>query len=163
VLLPALADAGEYAACRGNVRAADGYLRQCSYPPAKARREALRRQLTPPKTATGRNQPCPCGSVRKYKMCCLASAVHPLTDRAEAVYAQLATYAERATAAEILGRLINRSGGNPRSTLLCVDLLLTEGGFTERFLRSRGDWELGVAAGLPPSALREQGRCTTAR
>ena len=96
-------------------------------------------------------------------MCCLASAVHPLTDRAEAVYAQLATYAERATAAEILGRLINRSGGNPRSTLLCVDLLLTEGGFTERFLRSRGDWELGVAAGLPPSALREQGRCTTAR
>ena len=136
----ALADAGEYAACRGDVRAADGYLRRCSYPTAKALRESLRRQLTPPKSTTGRNQPCPCGSGRKYKMCCLSSAVHPLTDRAEALYALLATYAERATGAEILGRLITESGGNPQSTLLCVDLLLTDCGFTDRFLRARGHW-----------------------
>src|SRR5271166_2129804 len=133
----ALADAGEYAACRGDVRAADGYLRRCSYPTAKALREALRRQLTPPKSTSGRNQPCPCGSGRKYKLCCLSSAVHPLTDRAEALYALLATYAERATGAEILGRLITESGGNPQSTLLCVDLLLTDCGFTDRFLQDR--------------------------
>jgi hypothetical protein len=32
-------------------------------------------------------------------MCCLAKAVRPLTDRAEAVYALLAAYAQRAASA----------------------------------------------------------------
>jgi hypothetical protein len=136
----ALADAGEYAACRGDARAADGYLRHSGHPPAEALRAALKRQLAPPQTAAGRNQPCPCGSGRKYKMCCLAKAVHPLTDRAEAVYALLATYAQRAAAAETLSQLISRSGGNRQSALLCVDLLLTDCGLTERFLRARGGW-----------------------
>jgi hypothetical protein len=136
----ALLDAGEYAACRGDARAADGYLRHSGHPPAEALGAALKRQLAPPQTAAGRNQPCPCGSGRKYKTCCLAKAVHPLTDRAEAVYALLATYAQRAAAAETLSQLIARSGGNPQSALLCVDLLLTDCGLTERFLRARGGW-----------------------
>jgi tetratricopeptide (TPR) repeat protein len=136
----ALLDAGEYAACRGDVRAADGYLRQSGHPLAGALREALKRQLAPPKTTTGRNHPCPCGSGRKYKACCLVRAVHPLADRAEAVYAQLATYAQRAAAAETLSRLISRSGGNGQAALLCVDLMLTQCGLTERFLRARGGW-----------------------
>lgn len=88
----------------------------------------------------GRNQPCPCGSGRKYKMCCLATAVHPLTDRAEVVYALLATYAQRAAGAETLSRLVSRSGANPQSTLLCLDLMLTHCGLAERFLRTRGGW-----------------------
>jgi len=136
----ALLDAGEYAACRGDARAADGYLRHGGHPPAEALRGALKRQLAPPKATAGRNQPCPCGSGRKYKMCCLAKAVHPLTDRAEAVYALLATYAQRAAAAETLSQLITRSGANPQSVLLCVDLLLTDCGLTERFLRARDSW-----------------------
>ncbi|SRR6266566_591134 len=136
----ALLDAGEYAACRGDARAADGYLRDSGHPSAEALRAALKRRLAPPKTTAGRNQPCPCGSGRKYKMCCLAKAVHPLTDRAEVVYALLATYAQRAAAAETLSRLISRSGGNPQSALLCLDLLLTDCGLTERFLRTRGGW-----------------------
>jgi SEC-C motif len=136
----ALLDAGEYAACRGDARAADGYLRLSGHPPAEALRGALKRQLAPPQTAAGRNQPCSCGSGRKYKMCCLARAVHPLTDRAEVVYALLATYAQRAASAETLSRLISRSGGNRQTALLCVDLLLTHCGLTERFLRARGGW-----------------------
>jgi len=136
----ALLDAGEYAACRGDARAADGYLRRSGHPPAEALRGALKRQLAPPETTTGRNSPCSCGSGRKYKMCCLAKAVQPLTDRAEMVYALLATYAQRAASAETLSRLITRSGGNPQCLLLCLDLLLTECGLTERFLRTRGDW-----------------------
>ncbi len=136
----ALLDAGEYAACRGDARAADGYLRDSGHPPAEALRGALKRQLAPPKTTAGRNRPCSCGSGRKYKMCCLAKAVHPLTDRAEVVYALLAAYAQRAVSAETLGRLVSRSGGNPHSALLCLDLLLTECGLTEQFLRTRGDW-----------------------
>jgi hypothetical protein len=136
----ALLDAGEYAACRGDARAADGYLRDSGHPPAETLRKTLKRQLAPPKTAAGRNQPCPCGSGRKYKVCCLVTAVHPLTDRAEVVYALLATYAQRAASAETLSRLISRSGANPQSTLLCLDLLLTHCGLAKRFLRARGGW-----------------------
>jgi|CZKT01.1.fsa_nt_gi hypothetical protein len=136
----ALLDAGEYAACRGDARAADGYLRHSGHPPADALRGALKSQLAPPRTAAGRNQRCSCGSGRKYKMCCLAKAVHPLTDRAEVVYALLATYAQRAASAETLSRLVARSGGNRQSALLCLDLLLTDCGLTERFLRARGGW-----------------------
>jgi len=136
----ALLDVGEYAACRGDARAADGYLRHSGHPPAEALRSALKRQLAQPKTRAGRNSPCSCGSGRKYKMCCLAGAVHPLTDRAEVVYALLAAYAQRAALAETLSRLVMRSGGNPQSTLLCLDLLLTDCGLTERFLRTRSGW-----------------------
>ncbi len=139
-LRPALLDAGEYAACRGDVRAADRYLRSADHPVAEMLRVALRRQLTPPKTAQGRNQPCPCGSGRKYKMCCEAKAVHPLPDRVETLYALLATYAQRATYAETLSRLLTRSGGSAQAALYCVDVLLTTCGATERFLRARGGW-----------------------
>jgi hypothetical protein len=85
----ALMDAAEYAACRGDARAADGYLRQVDHPVADALRTALGRLLVPPKTATGRNQPCPCGSGRKYKVCCIGKAVHPITDRVEALCAEV--------------------------------------------------------------------------
>ncbi|MEO3862139.1 SEC-C domain-containing protein [Acrocarpospora sp. B8E8] len=136
----ALADAGEYAACRGDMRAADDYLRHSGHHPSEALRGPIKRLLVDPKSATGRNQPCPCGSGRKYKACCAAKAVHPLADRAEAVYALLATYAQRARAGETLSELLGRSGGNEQSAMLCVDLLLTDCGLTERFLRDRGGW-----------------------
>jgi hypothetical protein len=136
----ALTDAAEYAACRGDARAADGYLRQVDHPVADALRSALRRLLVPPKTATGRNQPCPCGSGRKHKMCCLGKEVHPIADRAEALYALLATHAQRAAYAETLGVLIARSGATAQAALFCVDLVLTNCGATERFLRLRGGW-----------------------
>ena len=136
----ALLDAGEYAACRGDARAAGGYLRHSGHPPAEALRSALRRQLAPPKTTAGRNQRCSCGSGRKYKLCCLARAVRPLTGRAEVVYALLAACAQRAACAQTLSRLVMRSGGNPQSALPCLDLLLTDCGLTGQFLRARGGW-----------------------
>jgi hypothetical protein len=107
---------------------------------ARNLRTALARLLVPPKAERGRNQPCPCGSGRKYKMCCLGSAVHPLAERAELLYALLASYAERAAGSELLSRLVHRAGGNQHAALLCVDLMLTNGGFTDRFLRARGGW-----------------------
>jgi hypothetical protein len=133
-------DAGEYAACRGDVRAADGYLRRVDHVVARNLRTALARLLVPPKAERGRNQPCPCGSGRKYKMCCLGNAVHPIAERAELLYALLASYAERAAGSETLSRLVHRADGNQHAALLCVDLMLTNCGFTDRFLRARGGW-----------------------
>ncbi len=139
-LRPALMDGGEYAACRGDVHAADRYLRRADQPVAEMLRTALSRQMAPPKPTRGRNQPCPCGSGRKYKVCCLAKAVHPLPDRVETLYALLATYAQRAACAETLSRLLTRSGSTEHAALCCVDLVLTDCGATERFLRARGGW-----------------------
>ncbi len=139
-LQAALLDAGEYAACRGDVRAADGYLRRVDHVVARNLRTALARLLVPPKAERGRNQPCPCGSGRKYKVCCLGKAVHPIAERAELLYALLASYAERAAGSETLSRLVHRNGRNQHAALLCVDLMLANCGFTDRFLRARGGW-----------------------
>ena len=139
-LQAALLDAGKYAACRGDVRAADGYLRRVDHVVARNLRSALARLLVPPKAERGRNQQCPCGSGRKYKMCCLGKAVHPIAERAELLYALLASYAERAAGSETLSRLVHRNGRNQHAALLCVDLMLANCGFTDRFLRARGGW-----------------------
>jgi hypothetical protein len=141
-LVPALMDAGEYAACRGDLRAADGYLRRVDHSVAGSLLKAVRSVLDEP-AMTGRNQPCPCGSGRKYKVCCLASEARPLTVRAPLLYALLGMYAQRAPSADLLSLLITRSAGNPHSVFLCVDLVVRHHGFTDRFLRARGGWLRG--------------------
>lgn len=64
---PALMDAGEYALSRGDVRAADEYLSRVDHHTARMMRTDMAPLLAPPKSAVSRNQPCPCGSGKKYK------------------------------------------------------------------------------------------------
>jgi hypothetical protein len=141
-LQPALMDAAEYAACRGDLKVADAYLRRVRHPIAATLRSAVRTVLNVPVSGTqkGRNRPCPCGSGRKFKVCCLPPVVAPLARRAELLYNLVATFAQRAPSRDMLGHLIKAIGPNPQIALLCVDLLLTHEGFTERFLRARGAW-----------------------
>ena len=141
-LQPALMDAAEYAACRGELRTAEGYLRRVDHPLADPLRSAIRSVLDAPAVPgqPARNRPCPCGSGRKYKMCCQATAVAPLDARAEVLYALLSTFAQRAFLTEPLGLLINRCGGDLNAALLCIDLLLTHEGAPDRFLQARGSW-----------------------
>ncbi len=141
-LQPALLDMAEYAACRGALRAADGYLRRVDHPVADTLRSAVRSVLDAPAGGgqPGRNQPCPCGSGRKYKVCCQDSAVAPLAARSGLLYTLVATLAQRAASGDRFGLLINQLGGDPQGVLLCVDLLLTHEGAIDRFLRTRGGW-----------------------
>jgi len=141
-LQPALLDAAEYAACRGELRVAEGLLRRLDHPVAETLRSAVRSVLDATAGAgqPGRNQPCPCGSGRKYKVCCQASAVVPLPARAGLLYTLVATFAQRPATGDRFGLLINQLGGDPQGALLCVDLLLTHEGAAERFLRARGAW-----------------------
>jgi hypothetical protein len=53
---------------------------------------------------------------------------------------RLASYAEGAAGSETLSRLVHRNGRNQHAALLCVDLMLANCGFTDRFLRARGGW-----------------------
>jgi hypothetical protein len=141
-LQPALMDAGEYAACRGDLKVADAYLRRVRNPIAATLHSAVRAVLNAPVPSTqqGRNRPCPCGSGRKFKVCCLTPVVAPLAKRAELLYNLVATFAQRAPSRDPLGHLISTVGPHPQHALLCVDLHLAHEGFTERFLRARGTW-----------------------
>lgn len=46
-------------------------LQQVFMQDMKSRAQALRREITPDRKRFGRNSPCPCGSGKKYKNCCL--------------------------------------------------------------------------------------------
>ena len=90
----------------------------------------------------GRNQPCPCGSGRKYKVCCRAKdlecGTHPLTLRAPAMYAMLATYAQRAPGRQVADRLSACAIGAPHAAMLALDLAIFDGGIAGNFLATRG-------------------------
>jgi hypothetical protein len=136
-LEPALRDAADYAATRGDAVRADAYLSQAGDPPDGALRRALRPLLVSPARTTPRNSPCPCGSGRKYKACCLRKPSYPLSARAQARYASIAEYAQRApslpTVLELAGLAV------PEAALFALDLAIFEGGVLDDYLDERGE------------------------
>lgn len=144
-LRPAVRDAAEYALCAGDwVRAHELARSIADDAVAEPLLHPLQPLLAPPATAgrVPRNQPCPCGSGRKYKTCCQASdraqAVHPLPERAPALYAMLATYAQRGGFDHYLDRLLACALGAPSAAGLCTDTLIFDHGAGAAFLAARG-------------------------
>jgi hypothetical protein len=139
-LEPALHDAAQYAAARGDYVTADRYLRRAERP--SSLRPGLSEAIAATSTASnvGRNSPCPCGSGRKFKVCCRRDAPPALAARAQLVYALLGTYAERAPGVEMITPLIDRTEDAQRCAMFFVDLALFRGGLVERFLAARGHW-----------------------
>jgi hypothetical protein len=142
---PAVRDAMEYELCAGDwTRAFELASSLGDDPVAVPLLRPLDRLQAPAKGAerAGRNQPCPCGSGRKYKACCrakdLEGGTHPLSVRAPALYAMLATYARRAPCRPVLGRISACAIGAPEAEMLALDLAIFDGGIAGRFLASRG-------------------------
>ena len=135
-LEPALRDAADYAATRGDAAGADAYLRRAG-DPADGLRAALRPLLASPPSDIPRNRPCPCGSGRKYKVCCLRKRAHPLSARAPARYASIATYAQRAPGRETVAEFAALAV--PEVALFVLDLAIFEGGILDDYLDERGD------------------------
>jgi hypothetical protein len=145
MLLPAARDAMEYELCAGNwARAWELASAIGSDEIAKPLLRPLDRlrQPAPGTERASRNQPCPCGSGRKYKACCrvkdLDGGVHPLPDRAPALYAMLATYAQRGPNRTAAERMAACAIGAPHAAMLALDLAIFDGGAAERFLAARG-------------------------
>ncbi len=137
-LLPAVLDAAEYAATRGDPVAAEGYLKRAGRPADDPRRVALAKVVATPATAIARAQPCPCGSGERYRRCCLKFAVHPLPIRAGMVYARLAWYAYRAPrrgTVTWLERMVDVD--QPHAGLLPLDLAIFDTGIIDDYLASR--------------------------
>jgi hypothetical protein len=137
-LEPALHDAAQYAAARGDYVTADRYLRRAELP--SPLRPGLSEAIAATPSNVGRNNPCPCGSGRKFKACCRLDEMIPLRSRAQLVYALLGTYAERAPGLEIITPLIDRTENPQRCAMFLLDLTLFHGGLVEKFLSARGHW-----------------------
>jgi hypothetical protein len=139
-LEPALHDGAQYAAARGDYVTADRYLRRAEQ--QSPLRPGLSEAIAATDTAghVGRNSPCPCGSGRKFKACCLRDALPALSARAQLIYALLGTYAERAPGLEVLTPLIERTENAQQYAMVLLDLALFQGGLVDRFLAARGHW-----------------------
>ena len=144
-LLPAVRDAMEYELCAGNWARAwelasaigdDEIAEPLLRPLERLRQPALGSERA------ARNQPCPCGSGRKYKACCrekdLDSGVHPLPHRAPVLYAMLATFAQRGPNRMVTDRMAACVIGAPHAAMLALDLAIFDGGAASRFLSARG-------------------------
>jgi hypothetical protein len=144
-LAPAVRDAMEYELCAGTwARAFElaSSLGEDGIAVPLLRPLGQLREPTRGAERAARNQPCPCGSGRKYKACCrvkdLENGAHPLPDRAPALYAILATYAQRAPGRRVSDRVSVCALGAPQAAMLALDLAIFEGGIARRFLASRG-------------------------
>jgi hypothetical protein len=139
-LEPALMDAAEYAVTRGDLVAAEGFYKRAGLPRTDPQRMALARLLAPPAGRTGRNQPCPCGSGRKYKLCCLPRETHPLANRASLAYHKLAWWMLRAPQREEVEALADLAeDGHPQPFPFALDLATFDTGLLDEFLGARGD------------------------
>jgi len=78
-----------------------------------------------PAAPVGRNEPCPCGSGRKYKVCHLGTERHPLIDRGPWLYDKARRYLRNSQARIITTRLASLAtdaqGGDASTFLAFVD------------------------------------------
>jgi hypothetical protein len=90
--VPALLMAARYADDRGDARLAVELLRGAGVAYDDPQLSRLRPLAEPPAGGPSRNAPCPCGSGRKYKMCCLSKATHPLAHRSRWLFSKVAQW-----------------------------------------------------------------------
>lgn len=139
----ALVDAAWYASDRGDARRAVallGQLQGAGDEDIDRRAAILQRYARPSKALAGRNDPCPCGSGRKYKQCCMRSAgVVPLSDRTPWIWEKFAWFLDQAGFDDELDELLDILGrSDPQQELLAMSLLLFVDGVVDAFLVARG-------------------------
>jgi hypothetical protein len=149
----ALEDAAWYASDRGDAGRALRFLERMEDDSDEDRTDLLLRYAAPPgkMTGVGRNDPCPCGSGRKYKQCCLVSgggrADHPLPDRVRWLWEKMRWWLDRAgyerrvlTAAMLLrgGRPVRDDEAFWVDFDIASSLVLIADGAIDEFLRQRG-------------------------
>ncbi len=140
-LVPALVDAGEYAADRGDASTSDGFLKRAGVPSTHPLRTVLAPLLRLPNSSTARNQPCPCGSGRKFKMCCLRNEVHDLAARAPLVHARLWMWALRAPRRHLSDHLLSLMDPKfDQGDVIATDLAMFDPDVLSEYLARRGEF-----------------------
>jgi tetratricopeptide (TPR) repeat protein len=144
----ALIDLARYASDRGDAARGLALLRRAGAPPDDTLVELLERFQVGARDDIGRNDPCWCGSGRKYKKCHLHREQLPLEERAVWLYQKAATFlADGPWGIEALAVAKVRSQySDDRFALLdalerdplVTDAVLFEGGVFTEFVRTRG-------------------------
>ena len=143
---PALAELATIAEERGRAAEAVGHLRRLGVPSDDPQLRRLQDAVRWGRSAAGRNAPCPCGSGRKYKVCCLGRELPPLADRVDWLFTKAVAFANRPAERELLIDLAEVLTGGPGhrelhealSEPLVTDVALFEEGLLERYLATRG-------------------------
>jgi tetratricopeptide (TPR) repeat protein len=143
-----LLDLARFASDRGDAERALALLRRAGAEPDYPLVELLEQYQAEPRRDLGRNEPCWCGSGRKYKKCHLGREQLPLADRARWLYAKAMQHVlmsgwndllievgyERCRYADDDPEALTTALGDP----LVLDAVLFEGGAFADFLQTRG-------------------------
>lgn len=130
-------------------------------------------------TKVGRNDPCPCGSGKKFKVCCIDDPQLPEDVRFAWLYAKASVYAmgaaRRGAVTHLASHTVHAAGAGESASerasqdVRLADLAIFEDGLLEDFLAERGallpaaeadaaeDW-LDVPIGVYEVAAAEDGR-----
>lgn len=133
-----------YYADRGDVDSYVSRLRQCLPENVKPQLDFIT-DLLPKHPPTGRNDPCPCGSGRKYKACCLHSPKLSSQDERTWLMYKLIRWTLRPESLEEIYGLFNffaqETGSRPPEDLtgFIVDVATFEGGAIDDYLELRGE------------------------
>ncbi len=145
---PALELAARYASDRGDAREAVRLLRAAGVPDDDEYLVELTRMIPKPRHDIGRNDPCWCGSGRKYKQCHLNRTTLDLDERAYWLYRKAAEHIgdgpqrarmlELATALRGEDELTAEAAWMALTDPIVADLVLIHDGAWDEFLAHRG-------------------------
>ena len=144
---PVLFDLARYASDRGDAERGLALLRRAGARPDDSLVELLEHFRPQIRTDLGRNQPCWCGSGRKYKQCHLHREQLPLAERAAWLYQKAGIYlSDGPWRADVLDAAVVRAQhwDTPDALYaacqdpLVTDAVLFEGGAFADFLHERG-------------------------
>ncbi len=143
-----LIDLARIACDRGDVERGLGLLRRAGAEPDHPLVTLLQAHRAEPRRDLGRNEPCWCGSGRKYKKCHLGREQLTLAERVNWLYAKAAQYAEFSGWRELLAEVgyeryrhthdVAEALDAGMADPLVMDVVLFEGGAFEEFLQVRG-------------------------
>ena len=142
---PAAVGLSRWAEDRGDYATALGLLRSAGVPPSDAQRRWLESIVRPISDKIGRNEPCPCGSGRKYKACHLGRPGIPRIDPASALLHKVERWLQRPGTGDLADEVIDEADPDPsldhdeiHEVPLIDDILLFDRGELERYLEIRG-------------------------
>jgi hypothetical protein len=141
---PALEELAWYVSDSGDLRRADGLYARAQVDEDDPQRSYLLDLLSPPLRGVGRNDPCPCGSGRKYKLCCLNGGTWPIARRVGLLYQKIRAFTlrpqNRYLAEPIFASLMDDPSDSYDGTTLTLllDLVSLSDEALERFIDARG-------------------------
>lgn len=134
---PAVNDVAQLASDQGRARDAANLLHRVRHGD-DPQVERLRQLAAAQQPAVGRNDPCGCGSGRKFKHCHAGRDLLPDKSRVTWLLVKANAYLRLAAPPDLLHDFGDGEGGGPAHSLIGSDILLFEDGWMARFLEARG-------------------------